>query len=278
MRWHKWMCGAGNFVTIWMTLACPLEVNGQPLPPQSQQAQPAQPQPAHRPVATTPEQAIELLQKASKARDLEGVLQLSAQPYRDFLLWNVLMEEAMDVLHDTMDETFGFEPRIGFRMEVKQDLLRIQNIQILNKEVVSEDRVMFTVRETLLSFHHEGVDIAEFDYLAVKEGANWKLFRPFTALLFNASKEEYSKITERGADGEETTIYKYRFKTELDELGRIWIEAMELDRRKFAELIAQARQEKEIAVRIASEVMDGKFQTHQEAMAAEKEAIRKLAP
>jgi hypothetical protein len=205
-------------------------------------------------------------------------LQLSAQPFRDFLLWNVLMEEADDVLRDALNAKFGPEPRIGFRMEVKQDLLRIQNIRILTKEVVSEDRVKFTVRETLLGFQHEGVDIGEFDYLAVKEGGNWKLFRPFTSLMFNASNEESWKITEKGTDGEETTIYKYKFKKELDELGREWIEAMESDGKKFAELIVKAKREKDIAARIASEVMEGKHQTRKDALAAEKEARTKIAP
>ncbi|HKB35532.1 MAG TPA: hypothetical protein VKD72_03705, partial [Gemmataceae bacterium] len=178
--------------------------------------------PAKPKTAQTPEQAVELLAAASKAGDLQAALGQIAQQFRDLMLWYVLQEEADDILTAALDQKFGKEKRSGFRMEVKQDLLRIQKIEFLGRDKGTDARVKLRVRETVRSFHHEGHDVVETSYLAVRDGSGWKLLRPFTALTFDADKEDLIEESgsEKGSDGKEVGVFKFTFKKDLDALGR----------------------------------------------------------
>lgn len=75
---------------------------------------PAADKPVKPKKAETPEQAIELLAAASRAKDLEAALDQIAQPFHDIMRWYILSEDA-DVLLDALDQKFGKEPRKGFR-------------------------------------------------------------------------------------------------------------------------------------------------------------------
>jgi hypothetical protein len=215
------------------------------------------------------------LEAASKAGDLQGALHRAAQPFHDLMLSFILAEEADDVLRAALNEKFGLERRKGFRMEVKQDLLRIRSLKVLAKEAVSETRVKFTVRETVRSFQRDGDDIADVQYLVVKDGASWKVLRPFTALVFGASQEEYTKATEKGVDGKEITVFKIKFNKELDELGRYWVKRLEEDeKKKLSEVLAERKRAKTVAERVAADVKRGKYKTRKEAMEAYEVAVR----
>lgn len=248
--WHR--SGYVNVGLCLLAFTCPLGAD----------------EPAGPKAASTPEQAVELLEAASKAGDLAGALHQIAQPFQDVMLSMILMEEADDVLNAALDEAFGKEPPAGFRMEVKRDLLRIQSAKILAKEVVSDKRVKLLVRETVKSFHHEGEDIAEMYYLAVNNGERWTLFRPFTALVFGATSDEYTRAAEQGPDGKEITIHKIKFQKELDELGREMVNRLQMEGKQLPELLARQRRIKEAAEKIAQDIRAGKYTSRDEAFEA----------
>jgi hypothetical protein len=227
--------------------------------------------------AETPEQAVELLAAASKAGDPEAALDQIAQPFHDLMRWHILNEEADDVLGAALDATFGKEQRKGFRMEVKRDLLRIQRIEILAKEKGTDTRAKLRIRETVESFHHEGYDVVETSYLAVKDGDGWKLLRPFTALTFAASHEDMTEEggSKKGPDGKEIGMYKFTFKKDLDAVGRNLQAALEKQEgKKLPELLDRASHEKAAAERVAAAVKGGTYKTRKEATDAYQVALR----
>jgi hypothetical protein len=233
--------------------------------------------PAKSKKAETPEQAIEFLAAASKAGDLAAALDQIAPPFHDIMRLFILHEEAYEVLTAALDQKFGKEPRKGFGMGVKYDLLRIQKIEILAKDKGDGARVKFSVRETLKSFHHDGSDILETSYLAVKEGDGWKVLRPFTALIFDASKEDMTEesTSKKGPDGKEIGVFKITFKKDLDEVGRKLRTSIETrEEAKLPELLVQAKREKAIAEKVAADVKGGVYKTRKEATDAKEAALR----
>ena len=233
--------------------------------------------PAKPKKAETPEQAVELLSAASKAGDLQAALDQIAQPFHDLMLWHVLQEEADDTLAAALDQKFGKEKRTGFRMEVKQDLLRIQKVEILGKDKGTDARVKLRVRETVRSFHDKGNDIAETSYLAVRDDSGWKLLRPFTALTFDAGKEDLTEElgSEKGSDGKEVEVFKFTFKKDLDALGRQARATLEeREGKKLPDLLDEARRAKAAAEKVAAGVKAGTYKTRAEATGAYEAALR----
>jgi hypothetical protein len=228
--------------------------------------------------AATPEQAVEFLAAASNAGDVEGALNQIAQPFQDLIRFAILQEEADDILKAALDAKFGTERRDGFRPEAKYDLLRIRKVEILAKEKQSDTRVQLTVREAGKSFHHAGEDIIEMPYLAVKDGDQWKLLRPFTALMLASNDKDMTEKSsrEKGADGKEIDVYKLTFKKDLAALGDAMRQRLEKDEGKqMPVLLAQAKQPKTIAETLAADIKSGKYKTRKEAAAAFEEAVRR---
>jgi hypothetical protein len=235
----------------------------------------------HKPVkpkkAETPEQAVEYLAAASKAGDLQAALDQIAQPFHDLMLWHVLQEEADDILTAALDQKFGKEKRTGFRMEVKQDLLRIQKVEILSKDKGTDARVKLGVRETVKSFHHEGHDVVETSYLAVRDGDHWKVLRPFTALIFDAPSGDVTEegVSTKGPGGKESGVFKVTFKKDADVVARDWQKALEKrEGQTLRELLERARRDREAAEKVAARVKAGDYKTRAEATDAYEAALR----
>src|SRR5262249_26462912 len=171
--------------------------------------------------AATPEQAVEFLAAASKAGDVEAALGQIAQPFHDVMRWFILLEEADDIVNVALDAKFGKDQRKGFRMEVKYDTLRIKKSEVLTADKKSDTRVKLSIRETVKSFQHDGDDVVETSYLAIKEGDQWKLLRPFTALIFGADEKDITQKTSRtkDANGKEVTVFKLTFNKDLVAMG-----------------------------------------------------------
>ena len=233
--------------------------------------------PAKPKKAESPEQAVELVAAASKVGDLQAALDQIAQPFHDLMLWHVLCEEADDTLSAALDQKLGKEKRTGFRMEVKQDLLRIQKVEILGTEKWTDARVKLGVRETVRSFHHEGHDVVETSYLAVRDGDRWKVLRPFTALIFDAPAGDVTEegASKKGPDGKESGVFKITFKKDHDVVGRDWQKALEKREGKtLRELLDRARLDREAAEKIAARVKAGDYKTRAEATDAYEAALR----
>jgi hypothetical protein len=229
--------------------------------------------------AATPEQAVEFLASASKAGDVQAALGQMAQPFHDIMLWFVLNEDAEDTLRAALERRFGKQRTEGFRMEVKQDLIRIQRIQVLARRVKSDTRVELTVRETARSFQRDGSDVIETSYLALKENGVWKVLRPFTALVFGASEKEMTqeRAVEKGPGGEQVLIFRLTFKKPLDEFGRDLQRALEKrEGKKLHQVLEEARRQRAAAEKLAGEIAGGKYTTRNEAMEAFRSAQRRL--
>lgn len=235
-------------------------------------------EPASKPSnESTPEASVRALAKASKAGDLDRALEQIAVPFRELMRLFILEEEADDILRAALDKKFGKQRRVGFRMEVKRDILRIQSLTILSKTQVNENRVKLTVREVVKSFKHAGNDIADVVYLAVREDGQWRLYRPFTALVFGATKEESRLVTEKGPDGKERQIFKIEFKRELDELARETKKKIESKDKTLSELLAEKQKIKDAAKKLATDVKAGKFASRKEANDAMKSLAREIS-
>jgi hypothetical protein len=229
--------------------------------------------------ATTPEQAIEFLAAASKTGDVQTALGQIAQPFHDVMLWFIVSEEADDILGAALDGRFGKQRRAGFRMEVKQDLLRIQRIQVIAKRVKGDTRVELTVRETVKSFQRDGSDVIETSYLALKEGGAWKLLRPFTAVAFGASRDEMTeeRAVEKGPGGQQILVFRLTFKKPLDEVGRDLQRALERRAgKKLPQVLDDAMRRRAAAQKLAGEITGGKYKTRDEAMEAFGKSQRQI--
>jgi len=231
---------------------------------------------AGRTKPSSPEQAVEFLVAASRAGDLPACLDQIAPPFHDLMLMFILEEEADDILQAALDEKFGKKQQVGFRMEVKQDLLRIRKVKILSKVVESDTRVKLMVRETVKSFQREGDDLVEVPYLAIKDADGWRVLRPFIVLFFGGSEVGVTQKVEKVKDprGKDLILFKMTFTRELDELGRQVQQGYEGKRKKtIPEVIADLRRTKAVAENVATEVKGGKYPTREAADDAFQRAI-----
>jgi len=140
---------------------------------------------------------------------------------------------------------------------------------------MDENRVKLRGRETVRSFKHAGNDIGEMDYLAVKAGRSWKLYRPFTALIFGASDDEIQREEEKEADGKAIRNFNITFKKELDVMTKEYLAAIKKGQGKsIDEVLRNKRRVKVLAERFAKRIKDGEFETRAAAHRAYEAALK----
>jgi hypothetical protein len=133
--------------------------------------------------AETPELAIEQFFTAAIAANIEQALALIEPRVRPLIALETRLDH--DACHEKMfgvmlEKTFEGKPKmsiIGFSVIfAERDIVGIRKIEILRKRVLDPDRVIFRIKKTARSYHHEGDNKVEQDLMSIRRDNRWYLF------------------------------------------------------------------------------------------------------
>ena len=132
--------------------------------------------------ADSAEGALTAFLAASKAADDQAALLMVDPPIRRLLIPEIAIEKfAMDsvlIEHALFGEEKNAVGGILF-CYAQRDLINIQGAKIINTRNIDDDRVIFTIDSTALSYDHDGTNRTVEEIMAIRRLGKWHVFKPF---------------------------------------------------------------------------------------------------
>jgi hypothetical protein len=216
--------------------------------------------------ASSPEEAVKLLQEALRAGDPRGVMNRLAEPERSALAYDLLAQPLHEQFRKALDDKFGKDANAQLPRSVMSDLVGKfllpspaaqtedppekatgMDLQVRSKEEKDKGRVLLTV---WLTWVQGNKGIAEHRWEAVKEGDDWKLL---THVFGEQSTTEAKRKTPDNKDVEVVVVSPGGFQPTL----------------KMSDYVKEVLPKSRIAVeRFCKQVRDGEYASRAEALKA----------